>query len=184
MTNSVKVINPSEDFHDKVEAPDASVVLRMPRPADGPAIHDLIADCPPLDLNSVYTYLLLSEHFSQTCVAAVTPDGLQGFVSAYVPPARPVVVFVWQMAVHHGARGQGLAALMLKELLSRPGLSAIQYIETTVGPGNIASRGVFASLARNLKAPMRETPLFRQGLFGAQGHEDEPLLRIGPFVAR
>lgn len=184
MTESARAINPCEYFHDRVEALDSSVVLRMPRPSDGPAIHRLIADCPPLDLNSVYTYLLLSEHFSPTCVLADTPDGLQGFISAYVPPAQPAVLFVWQMAVHHEARGKGLAGRMLRELLSRPGSSATQYIETTVGPGNIASRGVFASLARDLKAPVSETPLFRQGLFGPHGHEDEPLLRIGPFGAR
>src|SRR3546814_4423027 len=105
----------------------------MPHKTDASGIHRLISECPPLDLNSVYTYLLLSEHFSRACIVAGRGDTLDGFVSAYLPPERPGTLFVWQVAVHARARGQGLARFMLTELLQRPGLAAIQYIETTVG---------------------------------------------------
>src|SRR3546814_7464641 len=94
----------------------------MPHKTDASGIHRLISECPPLDLNSVYTYLLLSEHFSRTCIVAGRGDTLDGFVSAYLPPERPGTLFVWQVAVHARARGQGLARFMLTELLQRPGL--------------------------------------------------------------
>lgn len=157
--------------------------MRVPDKADAHAIHHLIAESPPLDLNSVYTYLLLGEHFSRTCVLAQAGDRAQGFVSAYVPPARPDVLFIWQVAVHRRARGKGLGRLMLQELLERANLNTVRYIETTVGPDNLASRRMFTKLARALRAPIRETPLFGRRLFGPQGHDDEPLLRIGPFGA-
>jgi L-2,4-diaminobutyric acid acetyltransferase len=40
---------------------------------------------------------------------------------------------------------------------------------------------MFNGLARRLNAKVHETPLFDRTMFGAQGHDDEPLLRIGPF---
>ena len=162
-------------------SPSSARWLRQPRKTDAAAIHRLIADCPPLDLNSLYTYLLLSEHFSRTCVLAGSGESIDGFISGYIPPGRPKVLFIWQVAVHADARGIGLASQMLDQLLRRTHISAVEYIETTVSPGNLASRAMFASLARNLLAPLNETPLFERRHFGAQGHEDEPLICIGPF---
>jgi len=107
-----------------VKIPDSaapsSVVFRTPRRADGAAIHRLIAQCPPLDLNSVYAYLLLCEHHRDTCVVAETDGGIAGFVSAYAPPGRGDTIFIWQVAVHDRARGRRLAGSMLDHLLGRP----------------------------------------------------------------
>lgn len=161
------------------EAP--TVRLRPPQKADGPALHDLVAHCPPLDLNSVYLYLLLTEHFPQTCIVAEDDRGVLGMVSAYVPPGRDDVLFVWQVAVHPRARGLGMGLQMLQQLLRRRGSRAIRWVETTVGPGNLASRRLFARLADRVGAPVRESALFEAALFGAGAHEAEPLLRIGPL---
>ena len=157
------------------------IALRLPSKADAFAIHKLIEQCPPLDLNSIYTYLLLSEHFRQTCVLADGPHGPDGFVSAYIPPGKPDVLFVWQVAVHERARGRSLGRRMLLELLARPQLAHIRYIETTVGPDNAASRGMFAGLARFLHAEVSESALFDSHLFGDACHDDERLIRIGPM---
>lgn len=155
--------------------------VRRPQKRDAADIHHLVSQCPPLDLNSLYTYLLLTEHFADTCIVAHDGGGIEGFVSAYVPPDRPDVLFVWQVAVHERARGKGLARHMLNELLRRPGLNRIRYIETTVGPDNFASRSLFASLSRQWGGGLCETPLFDRHLFGMHQHDDEPLIRIGPF---
>lgn len=156
-------------------------VLRLPHKADAFAIHGLIKQCPPLDLNSIYTYLLLSEHFAQTCVLAEGEQGPDGFISAYIPPAKPDVLFVWQVAVHERARGRSLGRRMLLELLARPQLAHIRYIETTVGPDNAASRGMFAGLSRRLHTDVSESSFFDSHLFGDAGHDDERLIRIGPL---
>ncbi|WP_047216468.1 diaminobutyrate acetyltransferase [Pandoraea thiooxydans] len=157
--------------------------LRVPDKRDGAQIHRLIEECPPLDLNSQYAYLLLCEHFSDTCVLAQAGDQVLGFISAYEPPSRSDVLFVWQVAVHRQARGRGLGQRMLRTLLQRPHLKHIQYIETTVSPENRASRSLFAALANALQASIDELPLFDRHLFAGHGHDDEPLLRIGPFQA-
>ncbi len=157
--------------------------LRTPDRRDGAQIHRLIEQCPPLDLNSQYAYLLLCEHFSPTCVLAQADHQVLGFISAYMPPAQADVLFIWQVAVHPQARGRGLGLSMLQTLLRRPHLSHIQFIETTVSPQNQASRGLFAALATALQASIQELPLFDRHLFAGHGHDDEPLLRIGPFQA-
>lgn len=144
-------------------------------------MHRLVCECPPLDVNSLYVYLLLSEHFSQTCIVSEDEHGLRGMVSAYVPPQRPETLFVWQVAVAQRARGAGLAQRLVRALLARPGLQSIQYIETTVAPNNQASRRMFAGLARSLETQWGEHALFDASLFETGGHEAEPLLRIGPF---
>jgi len=159
-------------------------ILRRPRHADGAAIHHLVTQCPPLDCNSVYAYLLLCEHFSETCVVAERDGDIEGFVSAYVPPGRADVLFVWQVAVHENARGCGLGRAMLQEILGRPVLDGVAYLETTVGPGNAASRRMFAGLARQYGAGCDESPLFDRRLFGASSHDEEMLLRIGPLGER
>lgn len=141
----------------------------------------LVRDCPPLDANSTYIYLLLAEHFPETCILAEDAEGLSGLVTGYLPPGRPDTLFVWQVAVAARVRGQGLGRRMLHALLGRAALSRVRYIETTVGPGNRASRRMFAGLARGLGAAATETSLFDAGLFEATDHGAEPLLRIGPF---
>lgn len=159
------------------------VQLRQPTKQDGYAIHQLVSQCPPLDLNSVYTYLLLGEQFAGTCMVADTEGRLDGFVSGYIHPERDDVLFVWQVAVHERARGAGLGQRMLRTLLARPGLEHVRYVETTVGPGNAASRGMFRRLATHFAAPMNERALFDSQLFGPGGHDDECLLRIGPIAS-
>lgn len=155
--------------------------LRSPTKGDAPAIHRLVSQCPPLDLNSLYSYLLLAEHFPATCIVAETDGVAFGFVSAYKPPTRPDALFIWQVAVHERARGRGLGKQMLQALLQRPNLADVRYLETTVSPGNAASRRMFDLLAQNLGAAVSEAPLFSRTMFGPQAHDDEPLLRIGPL---
>ena len=163
-------------------APPQALTLRAIRKTDGRAIHRLVGQCPPLDLNSLYAYLLLSEHYADTCVLAEdSASNVVGFVSAYIPPRHPDVLFVWQVAVHLRARGCGLGRRMLWHVLQHVAPEAIRYIETTVGPDNAASRGMFAGVARQLHADCSETALFESALFGQTGHETERLLRIGPF---
>lgn len=157
------------------------LLLRSPTRHDGAKIHRLITQCPPLDVNSLYAYLLLSEHFARTSVVAVRNGQLLGYVSGYIPPARPDVLFVWQVAVHPKGRGQGVGSRMLHHILQVNRRQGIRYVETTVSPSNRASRQMFYKLAQSLNVSLQETPLFDPDLFQGENHEAEPLLRLGPI---
>ncbi len=164
---------------DETETP--AIHFRRPQIDDGARIHRLIDECKPLDLNSVYNYLLICAHFSDTSVVAEMQGNIVGFISAYLKPADRSVVFVWQVAVSGKARGRGLAKKMLKEILSRPACQQVKYLETTVTPSNKASRALFQSLARDLNTECAESTLFTQDHFGGGQHEEEVLHRIGPI---
>jgi L-2,4-diaminobutyric acid acetyltransferase len=159
----------------------SAVRYRRPEIADGSAMHALVRACPPLDLNSIYAYLLHCTHFRETCVLADSGDGLAGFATAYLQPADPSVLFVWQVAVSPRARGLGVAGRLLQELMRRPACGHVRYLETTITPSNAASWRLFRAFAREQQAACRESTLFEAADFGADGHEAERLLRIGPF---
>jgi L-2,4-diaminobutyric acid acetyltransferase len=169
----------------RCEAPQpASTRITQPEVSHGVQIHQLVAACEPLDLNSRYAYLLLCEHFADTCALARMGDQVVGFVSAYRPPERADTIFVWQVAVDAGIRGKGLAASMLHEILRRPQVRGCRYLETTVSPSNTPSRRLFHGLAQRLNAALTESPLFAEDAFGEQDHECEMLIRIGPFQGK
>lgn len=161
-----------------------SIRISKPSVAYGAEIHRLVAACKPLDLNSRYAYLLLCEHFAETCALAHEGDRVVGFVSAYRPPQRADTIFVWQVAVAPAARGQGVAGAMLRELLARSALRECRYLETTVSPSNEPSRRLFHGIARSMNAALTESTLFAQEAFAEEQHECEMLLRIGPFAGQ
>lgn len=160
----------------------AGMVLRKPQPTDGPAIYRLVCQCPPLDPNSRYAYLLLADHWADTCVVAEDDSGaLTGFIAAYTPPQRLDTLFIWQVAVAAAARGQGLAQQMLDAILQRPVCAFVRHVEATVTPDNTASARLFQGFARRRAAPVHMGTGYPASCFGDSGHEEELLWRIGPF---
>lgn len=161
---------------------DPSIIVRMPDLTDGCAIHDLVSRSHPLDLNSVYCYLLLCDHFKDTCIVAEHESSIVGFISAYVPPAKGETLFIWQVAVDEAMRNRSLATAMLEGLLDRDH-GPVSFLETTVSPSNQASMAFFSAFARRKAAVVSKTPCYGQELFGpGSGHEEEILVRIGPFT--
>lgn len=157
------------------------LVFREPEITDGSAVHALIRACPPLDVNSVYNYLLLCAHHARTCVVVEKDGEVAAYVSGYIKPDDPEVFFVWQVAVGEAARGRGVGKRMLHHLVERPHCQGIRYMETTITPDNQASWALFRSFARDRDAKCEDRVLFSSEHFGADGHEPEHVLRIGPF---
>ena len=165
-----------------------SVFLRPPRAADAIGIRALAAATGVLDLNSTYAYLLLATDFAATSIVAERDGVVVGFITGYHPPPRPDVLFVWQVAVDPSTQGSGVAGAMIDALVHRVRTARNGHpvtVEATVSPGNSASRAFFGSFARRHGVPLAERPYFGAELLASEsgGHEDEPLLRIGPLVA-
>lgn len=159
-----------------------TILLRPPGRRDGALLHDLVAACPPLDLNSRYAYLLLCEHHAQTSVVAEAGSELVGAITAYVPPQQPDTLFVWQVAVASRMRGQKLGTRMLQHLLQHcVQAQGLRWIETTISPSNLASHHLFTQFAVRHDAGCTTTTLFAASDFGESGHEAECLYKIGPW---
>ena len=154
----------------------------MPRAEDGPRINALIAACPPLDTNSLYCNLLQCSDFAETCVVAECEGRILGWISGYSPPASPDTVFVWQVAVDAGARGEGLGLRMLDALVARPGLKRATRLTTTITESNAASWALFEAFARRHGATLSRSPRFDRLAHLANAHETEWEARIAPLI--
>lgn len=161
----------------------ASTLLRAPCAEDGPQISALIAECPPLDPNSPYCNLLQCTHFAATCVLAERRGRLIGWISAHRPPSDPRQIFVWQVAVHPTARGDGLAGRMLDELLARDTVRSASVLTTTITETNTASWNLFTSFARRRGLSLSKTPLFHRDAHFAGAHDTEWQAEIGSLRA-
>ena len=157
------------------------LLIRKPNSDDGWGIYELIKACPPLDVNSGYAYLLLATQFRDSCAVATNEEGeIVGFVSGYVESNAPDTYFLWQVAVGEKARGTGLARRLVEAILTRPELSAVRHLETTITPDNQASWGLFTRLAKRWQAPLNSREYFSTNQLGGE-HDPENLVRIGPF---
>jgi L-2,4-diaminobutyric acid acetyltransferase len=157
--------------------------IRPPTLTDAARIGLLAGSVPELDRYAVYLYLLLCDHFVDSCAIAEDQGRVVGFVTGYRKPSQQDTLFIWQIATAPSVRGRGVAAALLDDVLSRPAQREVRYLETTVTADNHASRRLFAGLARKLDAPLRELPGYGAELF-VLSHQSEPLLRLGAFQRR
>ncbi|WP_281890366.1 diaminobutyrate acetyltransferase [Paenibacillus sp. YYML68] len=164
------------------------VRLRPPVKEDGADVWELVRRSGTLDLNSSYAYIMLCDVFRQTCAVAEAGGRIVGFVSAFIHPSKPDTLFVWQIAVDSSQRRKGLGQRLLQEVWQREACRKVKYIEATVGPDNVASRSLFSKFGRAREADCRLTQGYSASIFpaapGGKAHEDELLLRVGPFPAR
>ncbi len=178
------MVYPNSLAHQGEERNIVRPVFRPPAPEDGAAVWSLIAACPPLDQNSRYCNLLQCTDFSDTCVIAEKDGSLAGWISAYRPPGDRKTLFVWQVAVHESARGEGLALQMIDSLLSRDTVHGVTCMKTTITADNKASWALFRRLAVRLSAPLvSEVGFDRDRHFGGEA-ETEHLVTIGAFAPR
>ncbi len=157
---------------------------RNPISEDAQKIWKLIKKSPPLDLNSIYNYLLLCTHFKKTCVVVQKKDEIIAFVSGYLLPENKNTLFIWQVVVSFEYRGKGIAKKMLKHILNAEICKNVQYLETSVNPENQNSKNVFYSFAKERGAAVHEEVLFAEDLFGNSNHDKEILIKIGSFKKR
>jgi len=148
-------------------------------------LYEIVSKCPPLDLNSKYAYFLIGEHFSKTSIVVTDGQDIIAMTSAYVNPQKEDTLFIWQVAVLPEYRGMNLGHKMINEILKRPLLKKIKYLETTITEKNTASKKVFLNLAKNLNCHIKKKEFLSSedftGIKDRTFHESELLYKIGPF---
>ncbi|ESX45206.1 diadenosine tetraphosphatase [Mesorhizobium sp. LSHC424B00] len=157
------------------------MTFRSPTEIDAAVVWDLIAKCPPLDRNSLYCELLLCTDFADTCVLAERAGAVVGWMSAYRRPSEPSTLFIWQIAVHPEKRSTGVGKGMIISALNRPSCESVTHIKATVTLSNRASKLLFAGVARDLRAPIRQALCFDRDFHFKGQHESEHTIAIGPI---
>lgn len=160
---------------DDLQGSELQIQFRHPVLKDGLALYELVKACPPLDVNSSYLYFLQASHFAKSCMLAELNGEIVGFVSGYRRPDAVEDLFIWQVAVSEKARGQGLAKRMIDQLLKAQikNEAPLSAISCTIGPSNLASQGLFKSLAKQHGLNMKVTPFIEAEQFGDDQHEAE-----------
>lgn len=161
-----------------------TLLIRRPVLTDARAIWRLVRDSGVLDPNSAYCYLLLCDHFRETCRVAESDGRLVGFVTAYLMPGHSNSLFVWQIAIVPEFRGHGIAKKLLLDLLSGAACGKVNRLQATVAPSNTASLALFRAIAGQLQASMGVSTHLEADLFPGRKHEQEDLIAIGPFDPR
>lgn len=165
----------------KTETPiDSQVTYEIPTVEDGSAMWELVNNS-TLDQNSPYKYLMMCKYFSETCVVAKFNNKTVGFITAFIPPQRSNVVFIWQIGMDPSYRGNGIASEMLNTLVDRESCKYVCYMEATVTPSNDASKSLFKGFARKHNTNCEIKEGFAEDLFPSEEHEEELTFRIGPF---
>lgn len=135
-----------------------------------------------VDINSPYSYLLLGEYFAENCAVAELDGDLVGFVTGFRPFEDPETLFIWQIAVDQSVQGHGVASRLLDDVVGRPRVPRLRYLEATVTPDNGASKKLFRAFAERWKAECHEEELFSRSDFPPdETHEPEIRFRIGAF---
>lgn len=134
-----------------------------------------------LDLNSAYKYIMMAEYFSETCIVARERGKVVGFITGFVQPSHPDVVFVWQVGVDSSQRGKGVASKMLNELVTRDACKDVRYLEATITKDNKASQSLFKRLAKEHDTSFEVKECFPEEVFPEEGQKAEYTYRIGPF---
>ena len=170
--------------------------IRHLKQSDARYLHDLIVRCPPLDVNSLYAYALMTLHHSATCFVAVMDEQICGAVTGYIPPTQPDTYFLWQVAVSPEQQGTGLGSTLLDHVRQHCLLpQQLKYLETTISPSNTASQYLFTRFAQRHQVAITNTPLFSShdlqpvSQFNDNGslvadkaaHEAEDLYRLGTW---
>lgn len=168
----------TEELNKHESSNDQPWLFRQPNLADGQSIHQLIANCPPLDENSSYCNFLQTGHFTKTCLVAEKGGKIAGFVSGYRKPDTPSTLFVWQVAVGPDFRGQGLAFNMLTQLLNQAHLQDISRVETTITKDNQGSWRLFEKLDKHHGEQGKVTTFLDQKKHFKGLHDTEYLYQI------
>jgi L-2,4-diaminobutyric acid acetyltransferase len=102
---------------------------------------------------------------------------ITGFVSGYLLPQNPNILFIWQVGVDTSMQGKGLAKKMIRFLIERQ--SGIDTVHTTVSPSNIPSNRLFDAIAKEYDTTIEHQTFLSEEDFEA-GHEEE-ILKIIPI---
>ncbi len=138
----------------------------------------LIAECKPLDENSMYCNLLQCDHFADTCILAEKGGEVVGWVSGYRVPDDRQTLFVWQVAVSPKARGESLGRRMLDALLARGACRGVCRVQTTITDDNAASWALFTRFAERAGAKLDHETHFCRDRHFKGAHDTERMVTI------
>lgn len=133
-----------------------------------------------LDVNSSYSYLMMTKFFNGRCFVIKSPDDkVVGFVTGFI--LKDDVYFIWQIAIDPEYQGQGLSRSLLDVAINKlMRVHKIKFIQATVSPDNDASMGLFKKIATSYNTFFAMKDGFQESHFPDEKPE-EKLIQVGPL---
>lgn len=156
--------------------------IRRPCAADSDQIWSLTRSIPLPDAHSPRSIRLQAAHFAGTSAAAEWGGDVLGWAFGYVMPEQTDTLFLWQVCVSDDAQDDHLGSRLVLDVLSRPACGRVTTLQCTIRHDDEPSWDLFTSIARRLKAQMRQIEPFdrRQQSSGPTEYG----VSIGPFDRR
>ncbi|MFD2646263.1 GNAT family N-acetyltransferase [Devosia albogilva] len=150
--------------------------------ADNDQIWSLTRSMPLLEEHSPRSIRLQATHFAGTSAVAERGGEVLGWATGYVLPEQTDTLFLWQVCVSDDAQGDHLGSRLVVDVLSRPACDRVTTLQCTIRHDDEPSWDLFTSIARRLKAQMRQIEPFdrRQQSSGLTEYS----VSIGPFDRR
>lgn len=153
-----------------------NIIIDHPSVDDAGSMWELAKNT-SLDLNSSYSYLMMAEFFSDTCMIARDEDKLIAFMTGFQFKSSPDSYFVWQIAVDPDYRNQKLAQKMIYQMVKEVDP---QFIQANITTANKASINMFKIVAENYNTEFKSSRGFSEEDF-PDDHQAEMLITIGPL---
>lgn len=157
-----------------------NLVYSHPQAVDGSKMWELVKENNDLDLNSSYSYFLVSKLHSQRCIIVTdkTTNKLVGFIMGFVFSEEPKTYFVWQITVSKNYRCKNIGSSLIEKILSTN--EDVRFIKGTMSKDNSYYHKLLKKIALKYNTWYSIKEGFEQDQF-PEGHENEQLVTVGPI---
>lgn len=130
--------------------------IRNCEQADVVQVRQLVAEMPPLDVHSAFTYWTLFTYSRDLCYLAISyPDGIpRGFVSGVISSSDRTIGYLWQLGVHKSERDRSLSRVLVHTFIASARQLGIKRLQLSIDPANIRSRNLFKRMVYRLQVPL------------------------------
>lgn len=119
-------------------------------------IRELIDICKPLDLHTPFTYWILSEYFSNTCLVLEDHNDIVGYAGGVKSSSMEGVFYLWQIGLLPEYRGKGCFAMLLDSIIYEVRSLSCHALEFSVLSDNYQSINAFSKYAKIKGLPIEK----------------------------
>lgn len=130
--------------------------IRPMKEKDIAQIRELVSFCKPLDLHTAFTYWILSEYFSNTCLVLEDKASIVGYTAGLKSSAKKGIFYLWQIGLMPEYRGKGFFDLLLDKVIGEIKKMGCHFLEFSVLSDNYQSINAFSRYAKNKGLPIKK----------------------------
>lgn len=129
---------------------DRGVTLRRCTPTDVEQVVRFVAECPPLDVHSSFTYWVTFQYWGEMCFIASDDKRILGYASAIGSGHTPEAFYLWQLGVSEDLRSTGLGQRLIAAIADVGRGRGFREMQVSIASENEPSLSAFKRFATSL----------------------------------